>query len=98
MPILDPDFLELTTELDIEAFWAQNERCFDFTTNKPRCAATFSPDDHWIFEFMEVPSTIRYYQDKAYRDELHREVNQITQKFVGRIFFAEDTWQHCIPA
>ena len=78
MPIIEADFLELTEGLDVEAFWAENERCFEFTTDKPRCAATFSPDDHWIFEFMQVPSTVRYYHDKAYRDGLHREVNAVT--------------------
>jgi uroporphyrinogen decarboxylase len=55
---------------------------------------SFSPDDHWIFEFVKVPSTLRYYQDKAYRDELHRDVNRITKEHVGNPFFDEDTWQH----
>ena len=43
---------------------------------------------------MEIPSTLRYYQDKAYRDELHRQVNAITQEYVGQTFFDEDTWEH----
>jgi uroporphyrinogen decarboxylase len=55
---------------------------------------SFSPDDHWLFEFMQVPSTLRYYQDKAYRDGLHRQVNDSTQRYVGRRFFDEDTWVH----
>ena len=62
--------------------------------DKPRCAASFSPDDHWIFEFMGVSSTLRYYQDKDYRDELHRQVNLITQQYTGLSFFDQDTWQH----
>jgi uroporphyrinogen decarboxylase len=94
LPIIENEFMELTKDLDVDAFWAENELCQDFTTNKPRCSVSFSPDDHWIFEFMQVPSTLRYYQDKAYRDTLHREVNQITQTYVGRTFFDEDTFQH----
>ena len=43
---------------------------------------------------MDVPSTLRYYQDKAYRDELHRQVNAVTREYVGRTFFSEDTWEH----
>jgi uroporphyrinogen decarboxylase len=94
MPIIENDFMELTKPLDIEAFWAENEQCSALTTDKPRCALSFSPDDHWLFEFMSVPSTVRYYQDKAYRDSLHQEVNQVTKEYVGKTFFDEDTWQH----
>lgn len=94
MAIIDREFLALTRNLDVEAFWGENAACRAFTTDKPRCALSFSPDDHWIFEFMEVPSTLRYYQDKAYRDELHRQVNQVTLEYVGRTFFSEDTWEH----
>ena len=94
MAIVEPEFMELTKNLDVAAFWAENAQCHTFTADKPRCAASFSPDDHWIFEFMQVPSTLRYYQDKAYRDDLHRVVNQITWKYVGTVFFDEDTFQH----
>lgn len=94
MPSLEQEFLDLTHDLDLAAFWAENETCFAFTVDKPRCAVTFSPDDHWIFEFMAVPSTVRYYKDKAYRDDLHRQVNQVTQDYVGRAFFDEDTFEH----
>ena len=94
MPIIEPEFMELTAQLNVEAFWAENQLCEGFTTQKPRCAAFFSPDDHWLFEFMGVPSTLRYYRDKAYRDDLHRQVNAITQEYVGRAFFEEDTWEH----
>ncbi|MCL4833948.1 MAG: hypothetical protein KJZ86_16010 [Caldilineaceae bacterium] len=94
MPIIEQDFLELTRSLDAQAFWAENELCQTFTTAKPRCSLSFSPDDHWIFEFAPASSTIRYYQDKAYRDDLHRQVNQVTQAYVGKTFFDEDTWQH----
>jgi hypothetical protein len=94
MPILEPEFMEITRGLDLEHFWEENARCLAFTTNKPRCAVEFSPDDHWIFEFMCVPSTIRYYQDKTYRDLLHCEVNRITRQFVGQTYFDEDTLQN----
>ena len=94
MAIIENEFMELTKALDLEAFWAENERCQAFTTGKPRCSASFSPDDHWIFEFMQVPSTLRYYEDKAYRDALHREVNQLTRRYVGQTYFEEDTFQN----
>ena len=94
MPLIETEFMELTGQLDLEAFWAENDACFDFTTHKPRCALSLSPDDHWLFEFMQAPSTLRYYRDKPYRDQLHREVNRITQQYVGKTFFEEDTWEH----
>jgi uroporphyrinogen decarboxylase len=94
MAIIEPEFMELTDQLDVQAFWEENQLCGDFSTQKPRCAADFSPDDHWLFEFMGIPSTLRYYQDKAYRDDLHRQVNVVTQKYIGKTFFEEDTWEH----
>ena len=94
MPILDPEFLDLTADLDAAAFWEEDALCEAFTTDKPRCALTFSPDDHWLFEFLDVSSTVRYYHDKAYRDDLHRQANAITQAYVGKTFFDEDTFTH----
>jgi uroporphyrinogen decarboxylase len=94
MPIIEPEFMELTQGLDLEAFWEENKECFTFTRNKPRCGVEFTPDDHWIFGFVDVPSTIRYYHDKAYRDSLHKEVNQITRQYVGKTFFDEDTFEN----
>jgi len=88
MPVIESGFLDLTAALDVAAFWAENEQCHAFTPAKPRCAASFSPDDHWLFEFLPVPSTVRY------RDSLHREANRITQQYVGKAFFDEDSWQH----
>jgi uroporphyrinogen decarboxylase len=93
MAIIEQEFMELTRDLDVEAFWEENALCQAFTIDKPRCAISLSPDDHWIFEFMDVPSTLRYYQDKVYRDGLHREVNQILQQCVGWTRFDEDTWE-----
>ncbi len=72
VPIIEPEFMILTSRLDMQAFWDENQLCENFTNQKPRCAASFSPDDHWLFEFMAVPSTLRYYHDKTYRDDLHR--------------------------
>jgi uroporphyrinogen decarboxylase len=90
--IIEPEFMELTADLDVKSFWAENAACEAFTTNKPRCAISFAPDDHWLFEFMRVPSTLRYYQDKTYRDAMHRETNRATLQYVGQAFFEEDTW------
>jgi len=93
MPIIVSEIMELTAGLDVAAWWEENEACAAVTTDKLRCSASFSPDDHWIFEFMAVPSTLRYYHDADYRNALHREVNAITLEYVGRAFFDEDTWR-----
>jgi uroporphyrinogen decarboxylase len=92
MPIIEPEFMELTAGLDLEAFWAENAACFAFTRDKARCAISFAPDDHWLFEFLQAPSTLRYFKDKAYRDSLHRQANKILLEHVGQAFFDEDTW------
>ena len=52
VPIIEEEFLDLTQGFDVEAFWAENGRCQEFTTDKPRCSVSFAPDDYWIFEFM----------------------------------------------
>ena len=85
-------FMDLTGDLDVDAFWEENTRCRAFTENKPRCSASFAVDDHWLFEFVEGVSTVRYYADKDYRDGLHRQVNAITREHVGEAYFGEDTW------
>ena len=91
--MIEQEFLDLTSNLDVTAFWEENEQCNLFTTDKPRCSLGFSPDDHWLFEFLQVPSTLRYYREKGYRDSLHREANLITMEYVGRAFFDEDSWE-----
>jgi uroporphyrinogen decarboxylase len=89
----DPSIFAITHSLDLAAFWAENEKCFVFSSNKPRCPLSFSPDDHWLFEFLSVPSTVRYYHDKPYRDDLHCQANRLLEQFVGRSYFDEDTWE-----
>ena len=92
--VIEQEFLELSRDLDAGAFWKENELCGKFTTDKPRCELIFSPDDHWLFEFLDVASTIRYYADKTHRDALHKEANVITLEHVGKAFFDEDSWEH----
>lgn len=92
MPLFDPEFLDLTRGLDVTAFWEENAQCYEFTASKPRCPLSFSPDDHWLFEFAGVDSTLRYYQDKAYRDGLHAMANEVLLEYVGRAYFDEDSW------
>jgi len=94
MAIIEPEFMEITRDLDLDAFWEENSLCQAPFDPKPRCSLSFSPDDHWLFEFVNAPSTLRYYFDKSYRDQLHREANQVTRQYVGRTFFDEDTWEY----
>lgn len=94
VPLIEPEFLEITRGLNLAGFWQENDRCQQFTKAKPRCPVHLSPDDHWLFGFVGVPSTLRYYRDKEYRDALHKEVNAITREYVGRAFFDEDTIQN----
>lgn len=91
-PIIETEFLATIGSIDLPAFWAENTACMAESTHKPRCAISFSPDDHWLFEFLPIESTFRYYHDKTYRDTLHREANRWTQKIIGLAFFEEDTW------
>ena len=72
MAIIEREFLDLTRDLDVETFWEENAACHAFTAGKPRCALSFSPDDHWIFGFTDVPSTLRYYDDETYRKGIER--------------------------
>ena len=61
MAIMDQDFMQLTQDLDVQAFWEENSACE--ARQGPRSPLSLSPDDHWLFEFMAVPSTLRYYQE-----------------------------------
>jgi uroporphyrinogen decarboxylase len=94
MALVEREFLELSKELDVRAFWDENASCEAFSTGKARCAISFSPDDHWLFGFLDVESTLRYYSDKPYRDGLHREANRATVEHLGAAFSDEDTWEN----
>jgi uroporphyrinogen decarboxylase len=94
MAIIEPEFMDLTRDFDVEAFWEENDRCGAMTTDKPRCSAGVGLDDHWLLEFTSPPSTVRYYRDKQFRDNLHRECNEVLKRHLGRAFFGEDTWEH----
>ena len=94
MAIIEPEFMEITKNLDLERFWEENRQCQGYRPDKVRCSLSFSPDDHWLFEFLQVSSTLRYYNDKAYRDQLHRESNRFTLQYTGAKFFDEDSWQY----
>ncbi|MEZ4834457.1 MAG: hypothetical protein R2873_21120 [Caldilineaceae bacterium] len=43
MPIIEPEFLELTQDLDPAAFWAENEQCMAFTTQSRAAPLHFRP-------------------------------------------------------
>ncbi len=93
MALMEREFLDLSEDLDVEAFWEENAACERSGAGKPRCAMSFSPDDHWLFGFLEAGSTLRYYSDKPYRDALHREANLVTREYLGKAFFDEDSWE-----
>ncbi len=84
---MTPNSSTLTRDLDPAAFWEENGQCQDFTPHKPRCSLSFSPDDHWLFEFLSVPSTLRYYHDKSYRDGLHRQANDLLREYYRQDIF-----------
>lgn len=95
MPLIEPEFMTLTRDLDPEAFWAENRHCSRLDEAKPRCAlGGVGSDDHWIFEFMQVPSTLRYYRDKSYRDDLHRQTNDLMWEHLRVRPHDEDTWEN----
>lgn len=91
---VDPEFDELTRDLDVNKFWEENQLCLDLSPASLRSPLAFTPDDHWLFGFWDIHDTKRYYFDKAWRDELHRRTNLITQRTLGCRFFDEDTWQY----
>ena len=94
MAIIEEEFLELTKGLDIKSFWKKNDLCWICSTSKPRAPVSFSPDDHWLFSFLNVKDTISYYKDKTYRNRLHKEANTILNEYIGKKFFNEDTLEN----
>lgn len=75
----------MQVDLDLTAFWAENDRSKGkpFRTDKPRAPLALPFDEHWLFEEMGLPSTIRYYQDKPYQSEINRECNDRIEKAIG---------------
>ncbi len=88
------DFLHLTPKLDLKAFWDENHACLVNEIDQARCPLEFSPDDHWLFEFIQPISILQYYQDKSYRDDIHKKANELLFVLVGKSYFEEDTWQN----
>jgi uroporphyrinogen decarboxylase len=79
-------------DLDVRAFWEENERCMaPFSTDKPRVPLTFWLDDHFILQEMALPSTVRYFEDLAYRLEVNRACNERLEAVLGRRFYPEET-------
>lgn len=80
----------MDNELDLEQFWEENEKCFrHFSTDKLRVPVSFWLDDHFLFEAVELSSTLKYYQNRDYRLKIHKQINQITQKELGKTFYQE---------
>lgn len=95
MPLIEPEFMDLTRNLDAEAFWEENRLCERAGEDKPRCAlAGVGSDDHWLFEFLAVAGTLRYYRDKAWRDGLHRTANALMWEHLRFRPYDEDSWEH----
>lgn len=85
-------------ELDVKAFWKENEKCFGpFSTDKPRVPIDYWLDDHFLLEKMSLPSTLRYYQDERYRLEINKQFNHQTESQLGKRFVGEDEFPPPIP-
>jgi hypothetical protein len=94
MSLLQPEFLDLCRGFDIDAFWEENRRCAAPGPGRVRCHAKgVGPDDHWMFEFLGGVQTVRYYHDKAYRDDLHRQTNAIMHEHLRVRPYDEDSWR-----
>lgn len=75
----------MADSLDLVRFWAENAICLarPFRTDKPRPGLTLGFDEHWLFEELGVPSTVRYYRDPAYRVEANRTANDRIEAMIG---------------
>lgn len=88
--ILDNGVAVLQYELDVKAFWEENSKCMaPFTTDKPRVPIHYWLDDHFLIEEMNLPSTLRYYNDLDYQIQVHKECNDKIEKVLGRRFYPE---------
>lgn len=78
-------------DFDVREFWRENEICLEpFSTNKPRVPISFWLDDHFLLEEMSLPSTVRYYTDFKYRQEMNRLCNDKVEKELGKRFYSEE--------
>lgn len=84
--------------MDVREFWKENEKCMTpFSTDKPRVPLNFWLDDHFLFEEMKLPSTLRYYNDAEYRLSVHKECNDRIEKVIGRRFYSEEEGMKLSP-
>lgn len=78
-------------KFDVESFWEENEYCLKNFDKKTRIPIFFWLDDHFLFEQIEIESTIKYYTDFQYRLECHKKANKELELFLGKKFYPEDT-------
>ena len=62
-----------------------------FSTDKPRVPLTLMLDAHFILGVMALPSTVRYFEDLAYRLEVNRACNERLEATLGKRFYPEGT-------
>lgn len=81
----------MDVELDLDRFWEENRLSSGkpFRTDKPRAPISLPLDDHWLIEEMALPSTVRYYEDKAYQAQVNRECNDRCEGALGIRPFSE---------
>lgn len=78
-------------DFDVKSFWAENKKCFEpFSTNKPRIPISFGLDDHFLLEELSLPSTIGYYNDFKYRQEMNIALNDKVERVLGKRFYSEN--------
>jgi uroporphyrinogen decarboxylase len=75
----------MAVEMDLERFWAENALCTGkaFRTDKPRAPIGLSLDDHWLFGEMQLPSTVRYYEDADYCARINSQCNDRCEAAIG---------------
>lgn len=85
-------------ELDVKAFWKENEECMKpFSTDKPRVPIAFWLDDHFLLEHMGLPSTLKYYNDNDYRNAVNKQFNDDMENKLGKRFQNEDNRPELLP-
>ena len=74
-------------EIDVQRFWKENEQCLiPFSTDKPRVPMLFWLDDHYVIEEMKISSTLKFYNDRQYRQSVIRKFNELTENNIGKKF------------